>query len=247
MLILLLVIGLLFGSFFNVVGLRIPKKQSIVFPPSHCPRCEKRLQPLELIPVLSYLFQSGKCKGCGLPISPLYPLMEAATGLLFMLVYLEYGIGWETVLGILFVSLLVIITVSDMVYQLIPNRVLLPFFILFLVLRYLFPFEGSYAAHLLGMTGAFAFFLLLAVVTRGGIGGGDIKLYGVIGLFLPPSLLILTILLSSLFGSLYGLVLFLARRASRKTMVPYGPFIALGAIFSYLYGRSIVAWYLSMY
>ncbi len=240
-------LGLLFGSFYNVVGLRVPKKESILFPPSHCPNCERRLRPAELIPIVSYLLSKGKCKGCKQSISPIYPVMEGLTGLAFLLVYTQYGLTWETLPGLLFVSLLIVITVSDITYQLIPDRVLLPFFVLFLILRFWQPYDGAYLSHLISMTAGFTFFLLLAILTRGGVGGGDIKLYAVIGLFLTPSLLFLTVFLSSAFGAIFGLLLFLRRRASRKSMIPFGPFIALGAAVSYLYGTDLITWYLSLY
>lgn len=242
-----LFLGILFGSFYNVVGLRVPKKESILYPPSHCPACKKRLRPIELIPILSYLFLRAKCRGCKQSVSPIYPIMEGLTGLAFLLVYTQYGLAWETLLGILFVSLLIIITVSDIAYRLIPDRVLLPFFVLFLILRFLQPYDGSYLSHLISMAAGFTFFLLLAIITRGGVGGGDIKLYAVIGLFLTPSLLMLTVFLSSAFGAVYGLVLYLSRRATGKTMIPFGPFIALGAAVSYLYGSELISWYLSLY
>lgn len=238
-------LGLLCGSICNIVGLRVPKKESILYQPRPCPTCVKRLRPIELIPMLSFLLSKGKCRSCGESISPLYPVMEGITGLLFLLVFSQYGITWETLLGVLLVSFLVIITVSDLVYQLIPNRVLLPFFLLFLLLRFFHPYEGSFPEHLIGMAAGFLFFLLLGFISRGGMGGGDIKLFAVLGLFFPSSLLILTVMLSSLFGCLYGLYLFIIRRASRKKMVPFGPFIGIGAICSYLYGPAMISSYLS--
>ncbi|MED4570670.1 prepilin peptidase [Brevibacillus agri] len=241
-------LGLLFGSFYNVVGLRVPKKQSIIYPPSHCPTCKRRLLPGELIPVISYLLAKGRCKGCKTAISPLYPVMEGLTGLGFVLVYLRYDLTWETLLGMLFVSLLSIITVADLTYRLIPNKVLLLFFLLFLVMRFFWPYgDASYVAHLIGMAAGFLFFFLLAVITRGGMGGGDTKLFAVIGMFLSPTLLFLTVFLSSAFGAMYGLFLLAIRRATRKSMIPFGPFIALGAVTAYLYGSAIVDWYLSFY
>ncbi|MGN7470666.1 prepilin peptidase [Brevibacillus sp. SAFN-007a] len=241
-------LGLLFGSFYNVVGLRVPKKASILHPPSHCSSCKRRLLPGELMPIVSYLLAKGRCKGCNTAISPLYPVMEGLTGLGFVLVYWRYDLTWETLLGMLFVSLLSIVTVADLAYRLIPNKVLLPFFLLFLVLRFFWPYgDASYAAHLIGMAAGFLFFLLLAVITRGGMGGGDIKLFAVIGMFLSPPLLFLTVFLSSAFGALYGLALMASRRATRKSMIPFGPFMALGAVTAYLYGADIVDWYVSFY
>ena len=135
------ILGLLFGSFFNVVGLRIPKNMSIVFPNSHCDHCQRELSWFENIPVLSWLFLRGRCRTCDARISPLYPVMELATGLLFAFTYYKHGLGPNLLIGILFVSLLVIITVSDLAYMIIPDPVLLVFLIIFVVLRIFFPLQ----------------------------------------------------------------------------------------------------------
>jgi prepilin signal peptidase PulO-like enzyme (type II secretory pathway) len=240
-------LGLLFGSFFNVAGLRIPKKQSIITPPSHCPACRTRLTPRELIPVVSYLVNRGKCRTCKAVISPIYPVMELVTGLSFSLVYDAYEFSPETLMGLLFASLLVIITVSDLTYRLIPDRVIVPFLVLFLLLRLFIHPDYSYGNHLIGMAVGFGLFLLLAVLSRGGVGGGDIKLYAVVGLFLGTPLLVLSVLLSTLSGTVYGVLLMLTKGAGRKTEIPFGPFIALGAMLSFLYGESIIDWYLQSF
>jgi prepilin signal peptidase PulO-like enzyme (type II secretory pathway) len=229
------------------VGLRIPNKQSIIAPPSHCPACRTRLTPRELVPVVSYLATRGRCRTCQAVISPLYPVMELTTGLAFALVYAVYGFSAETLMGLLFASLLVIITVSDLAYRLIPDRVIVPFLVLFLLLRLFIHPDFSYVNHLVGMAVGFGLFLLLAVLSRGGVGGGDIKLYAVVGLFLGTPLLLLSILLSTLSGTVYGVLLMLAKGVGRKTEIPFGPFIALGAMISFLYGESIIDWYLQVF
>ena len=126
------IIGLVFGSFFNVVGLRVPKGESIVTPPSHCDKCNRRLMAIDLVPVFSYLFLGGKCRTCGAKIGFFYPLMELLTGILFAFAYIQFGLTLELAVALLFSSLLVIITVSDIAYMLIPNKVLLPFAIVLL-------------------------------------------------------------------------------------------------------------------
>lgn len=133
------VFGLVFGSFYNVVGLRVPKKQSIAYPPSHCTTCDRRLTALDLVPVFSYLFLRGQCRTCGSKIHWVYPLMEAITALLFTAVFLKFGLTPELLVGLLFISLLVIITVSDIAYMLIPDKVLLPFAAVLLILRFVIP------------------------------------------------------------------------------------------------------------
>ncbi len=240
-------LGLLFGSFFNVVGLRVPMGESIIHPPSHCPNCETRLRASQLIPVLSYLISRGRCRTCRMTISPIYPLMELATGVGFALVFSVYGPSWETLAGVCFVSLLAIITVSDIRYRLIPDKVVFTFLALFLILRFLVHPTQPFWLHLLGMTVGFCLFLLLAVLYKGGVGGGDIKLYAVIGLFLGVKLLVLGVFLSSLLGTVYGIFLMIRRRADRKTAIPFGPFIALGSFLAYLYGQELISWYMHFY
>lgn len=142
-------LGLILGSFYNVVALRVPAKESLLNPPSHCPNCNTRLKGRDLFPVISYLLSGGKCRYCGTRVSPLYPLGEAATGLLFLWVYLQFGLTGKGILGFVFVSLAVIVTVADLKYMLIPNRVLLFFLPILLILVLLYP-EGPLWHHLLG-------------------------------------------------------------------------------------------------
>jgi prepilin signal peptidase PulO-like enzyme (type II secretory pathway) len=245
-LVIFFIYGLIFGSFFNVVGLRIPKKESIVSPPSHCPHCNTRLKAVDLFPVLSYLLRRGRCGYCRAVISPVYPIIELLTGLLFAGVFYKYGFTGEMVVSILFVSLLVIITVSDMAYKIIPDKVLLPFFVTFLILRFFIHPMESYYSHLIGMVLGFTIFLLIAVISKGGMGGGDIKLFAVVGLFFGYPLLFLTILLSTLLGTMYGILLIIMKGAGRKTEIPFGPFIACASLISLFVGQQIIDWYVGM-
>jgi leader peptidase (prepilin peptidase)/N-methyltransferase len=239
--------GLIFGSFFNVVGLRVPEKQSIVTPPSHCPKCNKQLKPIDLIPVLSYFTTFGKCRYCKASISPIYPIMEVVTGILFTAVYYAYGVTPEAWMNLLFVSLLVIITVSDLAYRIIPDKVLLPFFLVFLVLRFFIHPDETYVSHLTGMVLGFAIFFLIALISRGGMGGGDIKLFTVVGLFFGYPLLLLTILLSTLLGTVYGILMVVFQGAGRKTEIPFGPFIAMGSVIALFQGYNLIEWYFSFF
>ena len=197
--------GIVLGSFFNVVGLRVPKKESIVSPPSHCTVCNRKLGVLDLIPVFSYLFLKGKCRGCGTRISPIYPIMELVTGILFVLSYAMLGFSGELIIAILFVSLLVIITVSDIAYMLIPNKVLLPFAIVLIGLRLIIPLEPWWDSFLGAIVG-FGVLYLIAVVSKGGMGGGDIKLFFVIGLVLGTTNTLVTLFLAAFIGSIVGLI-----------------------------------------
>ncbi|WAA12837.1 prepilin peptidase [Fervidibacillus halotolerans] len=239
------VLGLIFGSFFNVVGIRLPKKESIVYPGSHCPHCNHPLRWYENIPVLSYVFLRGRCRVCREKISPIYPIMELVTGFLFTFSYFQIGWNVELILVLLFVSLLVIITVSDLYYMVIPNRILLIFFLLFVSFRILIPTEPFWDAYLAAFIG-FTILYILAIISRGGMGGGDIKLFATIGIVLGTKATLMTLFLSSLIGAIFGIIVILIKGYKKRMPIPFGPFIAIGALLSYFYTDSIIHWYLHL-
>ncbi|MEK4228874.1 prepilin peptidase [Solibacillus sp. FSL H8-0538] len=236
------IFGLVFGSFYNVVGLRVPKKESIVSPPSHCTNCNRRLTALDLIPVFSYLFLRGKCRNCGVKISPIYMVTELGTGVLFAFAYWQIGWQPELAVALLFISLLVIINVSDIAYMLIPNKILLFFAPLLMIARIFAPLDPWWDSALGAVIG-FGILLLIAIISNGGMGGGDIKLFFVIGLVLGTMHTLLTLFLASVIGMVVGIIVLKVRGQGRKTPVPFGPSIALAAVLVYFYGNSIVDWY----
>ncbi|MGO1058955.1 prepilin peptidase [Planococcus sp. FY231025] len=240
------IFGLVFGSFYNVVGLRVPKNESIAYPPSHCTKCDRRLTALDLVPVFSFLFLKGKCRTCGAKIHWVYPLMEFITAGLFALSFWKFGFTPELIVALLFVSLLVIITVSDIAYMLIPDKVLLPIGIVLLALRLFIPLDPWWDA-IAGALVGFGLLLLIAIVSKGGMGGGDIKLFFVIGLVLGVSGTLLTLFLASLIGAIAGLFMLQKSEQGRKTPVPFGPSIALGAVITYFWGAELLAWYMGFW
>lgn len=236
------VVGVILGSFFNVVGLRVPLRESILYPPSHCPGCEKKLKPMDLIPIGSFLLRRGKCQYCQKKISPIYPFIEALTGLLFLFAFQKHGWSWEFVYVLLFISMFMMITVSDIFYQIIPDKILFPFFFVFLFFLFFFPTTQLWN-HLLGMCLGFIIFYLIAVFSRGGMGGGDIKLFTVSGLVLGYPLLFLSILIATVAGSIYGTLFILFKGGSKKSKIPFGPFIAVGCLVALFWGEPIIDWY----
>lgn len=240
--ILFFIYGIVFGSFFNVVGLRIPKKESIVSPPSHCTTCNRKLGLIDLIPVFSYIFLKGKCRKCGSKISPIYPFMEFVTGVLFALSFYMLGFSAELVFAILLMSLLVIITVSDIAYMVIPDKVLLPFAVVLAGLRVFIPLEPWWDSFL-GAGVGFGVLFLIAVVSKGGMGGGDIKLFFVIGLVLGIMNTLVTLFLAAFIGSIAGIMLLKKTGKGRKTPIPFGPSIAAAAVIAYFWGADFVSWY----
>ncbi len=240
------ILGLVFGSFYNVVGLRVPKNESIAYPPSHCTTCDRRLTALDLVPVFSYLFLRGKCRNCSSHIHWVYPLMEAITAVLFTAVFLKFGFTLELLVGLLFVSMLVIITVSDIAYMLIPDKVLLPFGVVLLIVRFIVPLDPWWDS-LLGALVGFSVLLLIATLSKGGMGGGDIKLFFVIGLVLGTTGTLLTLFLASFIGAVAGIILLRIRKQGRKTPIPFGPSIALSSVLVYLWGEQFIGWYVNLF
>ena len=243
--ILFFIYGLIFGSFFNVVGLRVPKNESIVTPPSHCTICDRRLTFKDLVPVFSFVFLKGKCRGCGTKINWIYPVMELTTGMLFAFAFWKIGFSFELIVAILFISMLVIITVSDLAYMLIPDKVLLFFGVLLIVARAFSPLDPWWDS-IIGAVGGFGILLLIAILSKGGMGGGDIKLFAVIGLVLGIIPTLLTLFLAAFIGAIVGVIHLRRSKQGRKTPVPFGPSIALAAIIVYFYGTQMLDWYTNL-
>jgi len=236
--------GLILGSFYNVVGLRVPLKQSIVKPRSSCPTCGHQLKPYELIPVISYLFQGGKCRGCQSRISPVYPTFELLTGILFAAA--PYFVGWssELIVALTLISLLMIITVSDIHYMIIPDKILLWFAGIFLMERIFVPLTPWWDS-ILGAVIGFALLLIIAVVSKGGMGFGDVKLYALLGLVLGTKLVLLSFFLATLFGAVIGGLAMVLRIVKRRQPIPFVPFIALGTLAAYFWGSELIQFYLN--
>lgn len=240
------IFGLVFGSFYNVVGLRIPKKESIVAPPSHCVSCNRRLSAIDLVPVFSYVFLRGKCRTCGAKVSPIYAITELATGVLFAFATWKLGITWELFVALLFISLLVIINVSDIAYMLIPDRILLFFLPILIIGRIISPLD-TWWDSIVGAAVGFGLLLLIAVVSKGGMGGGDIKLFLLIGLVLGTTDTLITLFLASIIGMIAGIIVLKIKGKGRKTPVPFGPSIVVASIITYFYGQQLIDMYLNLF
>ncbi|MCK4259803.1 MAG: prepilin peptidase [Halanaerobiales bacterium] len=239
-----IIMGVLIGSFLNVCIYRLPRNESIIFPPSHCPHCQKRLKPIDLIPILSYIFYRGRCCYCHNSISIQYPLFEGLTGLIYFLTYLKFGLTTEGYFMLLFNSALLVVTGIDARHRIIPDSINLPGIVIGLIAA-IFTIHISFLNSILGILVGGGIFFLIALITRGGIGGGDIKLMGFIGAFLGVKATLLGIFFGSLIGSIYGVYLIFIRKAGLKTTVPYGPFLATGAFIAALYGDDLVRLYLN--
>jgi leader peptidase (prepilin peptidase)/N-methyltransferase len=240
-----IVFGLVLGSFLNVVAMRLLEGKSLVYPPSHCPRCKHLLGVFDLIPVLSYLFLLGKCRYCKNAISPLYPGGEGLTALSIYLVYGKLGLCAELVVGWVLASLLILAVLTDLKAKLILDRITFPFLGLLLVLRLFIGTEPWWWYWLGGVMGA-GLLLLVAWLSQGGMGGGDVKLYLAIGVALGPWLTLLSIGLASLAGAVFGGILMLIGRIQRRQPVPFAPFIWLGTLVAYLFGTELWDGYMQL-
>jgi len=247
------IIGITMGSFFNVCIYRIPGGESIVSPPSHCYNCNTRLRGVDLIPVFSYLFLGGKCRYCGTKISFRYPAIELLTGILYLLVFSVYGFEMQSLYYIFLVSLLIIISFIDLDHFIIPDKLLIigaVFGLALNILGYGIPFlDGIYGA--LVSVGFLLFILLIEfIIKKESMGGGDIKLIGMLGIFLGLKYTILTIIIAIYIGAIYGIIVILYNRFKNRnynSMIPFGPFISLGAIISLLYGSNIIDFYFNFF
>ena len=246
-LVFLFLTGLVFGSFANVIILRLNTGESLIFKGSRCFFCSQKLQWFELIPIVSFLVLRGRCRSCRSRISWQYPVVELASGFLFLLIYVSTATStdiWSLGLTTAFFWLLLVISVYDIRHKIIPNSlVYLAVIIAFLPLI----IGQQLAPNLISGIALFSFFAFLWWVSNGRwMGFGDAKLALAIGIFLGWPLSFVGVLLSFWVGALFGLVLIFLRRLHLKTHVPFGPFLSMGALTAFLWGERITAWYLSL-
>jgi leader peptidase (prepilin peptidase)/N-methyltransferase len=240
------VFGLLIGSFLNVVIYRLPRGQSLVTPPSTCPGCGTRIRPIDNIPVLSWLMLGGRCHKCRAPISVQYPIVEAVTGGLFLLV------AWLTPAGPLLAARLVLVVILivlfgiDLHHQILPNVITLPG----IAIGFLFSLVGppGWVSSLIGIAlGAGILYGIAAayyaVRREEGLGMGDVKMLAMIGAFLGWKAVLVTLILSSFAGALVGIGIIAFSRGSMRLALPFGTFLSLGALAAMLVGEPLVAWY----
>jgi leader peptidase (prepilin peptidase)/N-methyltransferase len=234
------VIGTVLGSFYNVVGYRVPKKQSIVYPPSHCTKCKKRLGILELIPIFSFLFLGGKCKKCKKEISIIYPYIELLTGLLFFTSYMLFGLSIELAFSLLFISFCIIVMVSDLRYMIIPDEFIIIFLIAITIVRFMISGFLEWNTIILDSIIPFAFIFLVkefgdALFKKETLGGGDIKLMLIVGVLLGWSNAIIAVFLGAILAFPIAIYYFYK---DKKHMLPFGPYLCIAALFIHYIGMN---------
>ncbi len=251
--------GLCVGSFLNVCIYRIPLEKSVVFPPSSCPSCGNQLKAVDMIPILSYIGLKGKCRSCKAPISVQYPIVELVTGILWVLVYLRYGLSFETLALTFFFSLLIPVFLIDFSQLIIPDELVITGLIggACVFIYHLFkPFalfdSALWYTPLVGMVSASGILFIVAFIgfliygNDGAMGMGDVKLFLPIGLFLGWKLSLMTLLLSVILGGVVSTILLIFRIKDRKSAIPFGPFIIISTYISGFYGLEILSWYFNL-
>lgn len=254
------IFGLLVGSFANVCIDRLPAGQSIVKPPSHCPSCRRQLSLPDLIPVFSYLFLKGKCRTCGTKIPVRLTIVEAGSGIIFGYLFWHFGLSFELFLAALYCTVFLILLVIDLDHQLILNVIVYPVTIIALIVSIWIPpsqllstsgsadFLPSFLPQLgiaqaaIGAAIGLLVFTLIIILSRGGMGWGDAKLAGLIGA-ITGYLIPLAIFLAIIVGGILAIVLLVFKLKKRKEGIPFGPFLAIGAVITMLWGNAIAAWY----
>lgn len=240
------IIGMVLGSFYNVVGLRVPEGESFSSDRSYCPNCKKKLHWYELIPVLSYIFQRGKCRGCHETINWIYPFIELLTGISFMLSYYRFGLTLDLIFSMIVVSLAVIIIVTDQTYFIIPNKILIFFLPFFVIGRIILPLDPWFSP-IIGALAGFLLLFLIIIISRGGMGAGDMKYFALLGVIFGFPYILLVFFLSTLYGTIGSLFLILLKKVSRKSKVPFGPYISLAALTVLFFGEQLINWYLNLF
>ena len=237
--------GLVIGSFLNVVIARVPERRSLVRPGSACPGCGNPIAWYDNLPVVSFFALAGRCRACAAPISWRYPFVETLTAALFVLAWVVFASSLvEFFIAAVLLSALIAVTVIDLQYQIIPDAITVPGVVVGL-LASLVRERVSWLEALLGVLVGTMLFVAVIVLSRGGMGGGDLKLGAMLGAFLGWKALLVALFVAVLVGGAMAVLLLATRRLARKDAIPFGPFLALGGAVALFWGNALVAWYLS--
>jgi len=236
--------GLMIGSFLNVVIARVPERRSLWMPGSTCPECGHAIAWHDNIPVLSFFLLRGRCRACAAPIPWRYPIVEAITAVLFAAAWLRFGADVrQFIVAVVFLAALVAITVIDLRHQIIPDAITLPGVaagVVAALATHRITWIDAVAGILLGS----GLFVAVIVVSRGGMGGGDLKLGAMLGAFLGWQALLVGLFIAVMLGGMLAVVLLASRRVARKDAIPFGPFLAIGGAAALFWSDAILAWYL---
>ncbi len=246
-------LGISIGSFLNVCIDRLPAGKSLVSPPSHCDSCQNRLSPKDLIPVFSYLWLRGRCRHCQAHIPLRSLLVEVLSGLLFALVFWRYGLSTQFAVAAFYCCLFIVIMFIDWEHQLILNKVTYPAAAVALIISIFQPQPGLISGvpgvvnHIIGGILGFTFFLIVALIKPGGMGWGDVKLAGLIGLVTGLPGVLVALFIGIVIGGLVAIASLLLKIKKRKDVIPFGAFLSLGPIVFFIWGNPILDWYLRFF
>jgi leader peptidase (prepilin peptidase) / N-methyltransferase len=241
-----LLFGLTIGSFLNVVIYRLPRKESLSRPASHCPRCDTAIKWYDNVPVASWIALRGRCRSCGQPIAIRYPIVESMTGIGFALATWRFGVDWRTLVACAFVAALVAIAFIDYDEMIIADSIVLPGAVVGLGSSIALD-PGRWWIYVVSSVGCGVFFLALVLLwPGGGMGAGDAKMGLFMGAVLGPRILV-AVFVAFLLGSVVGIYLMVVKKAGRKTRVPFGPFLAVGAVLALFVGQMLVDAYTGIY
>ncbi|HHV39448.1 MAG TPA: prepilin peptidase [Tepidimicrobium sp.] len=251
MIVLIFLLGIIVGSFLNVCIYRLPKKEGIVFPDSYCPMCGTPLKWYNLIPIISFIVQKGRCGYCGGNISPQYPIVEFLNGILYIVLYSKFRLHVNFLFYGTIFSILIVVSVIDLYHQIIPDilniSILVAGTIYGIILSIQLGALFNIIASLLGLIISGSTFLLIAIISKGNMGGGDIKLIAVLGFILGWRKALLNMFLSFVFGAVISIFLLLFRVRGRRDAIPFGPFICLAFVITLLWGDEILGWYMGIF
>ncbi|OLS03922.1 prepilin peptidase [Tissierella creatinophila] len=247
---LILLYGLIIGSFLNVCIYRIAKGESISFPPSHCGSCNEKINWYDNIPVFSYLILRGRCRNCDSKISIQYPLIEALNAIIYIILFKSFGLSIDSLAYAFILSTLIVVFFIDLNHMIIPDKLVLTIFIfeiLHKIVLYFLNRETYLKTSILGAVLAGGIFLLIVIISRGGMGDGDITLISSLGFILGVKLILLNIFLSFLIGAIVSLVLLALKIKTRKDPIPFGPFIIIAFFIVLLFGNRIIDLYMHLF
>jgi len=242
------IFGLLMGSFLNVCIHRIPKGESVIWPPSRCPKCGERIKPYDNIPILSYIILRGRCRNCGEKISLKYPIVELITGILTLGVFCKFGLSFDSIYYTLLVYYLIVVSFIDLETMEVPVR--LSYFALLSGIL-LSPFSSTQTFKEAVFGASFGAGIILFIIEtyyvftgKEGMGYGDANITAVVGAFLGWKMVLVTLFLASFVGALVGIALISLRKKSKELPIPFGPFLSVGALISLFFGQELINWYL---
>ncbi|MEZ7891899.1 MAG: prepilin peptidase [Candidatus Wallbacteria bacterium] len=250
--ILIVMFGLLVGSFLNVCIYRLAKNESVVYPNSHCPKCHTQLGFLDLFPVLSYAFLGGRCRYCGKKISPRYACVELLTSIMFFTAYLTCGFTFKLFVHLVMFSVLIVISFIDLDWQIIPDQITINGTFLGFLLSFIcwlhpaadsLSFYTSLNDSIWGIISGGGILYAIAIISGGGMGGGDVKLAALIGAVLGWKAVLLGLLLASFIGAFFGVLMLLTGIKKRKDYIAFGPYIAIGTIIVMILGTDTLVNY----